>query len=52
VGGPFHREIREEALDEQTIRAYLGGYGLGARMLFDRQKAGVDPWGLRRRWVS
>lgn len=39
------REIREEILDERTARAYLGGYGLGARVLFDRQKAGVDPLG-------
>lgn len=38
-------EIREEPLDEQTARLYLGGYGLGARILFDRQKPGVDPLG-------
>lgn len=39
------KEIREEALDEETARRYLGGYGLGARVLFDRQKPGVDPLG-------
>jgi aldehyde:ferredoxin oxidoreductase len=39
------REMREEPLDEKTAREYLGGYGLGARILFDRQKPGVDPLG-------
>jgi aldehyde:ferredoxin oxidoreductase len=39
------RETREEALDERTARKYLGGYGLGARLLYDRQRPGVDPLG-------
>ncbi len=39
------QRMREEVLDDEMVRAYLGGYGLGARMLFDRQKAGVDPLG-------
>ena len=39
------REIKEEVLDETTARSYFGGYGLGARMLFDRQQPGVDPLG-------
>ena len=38
-------EMREEPLEEETVRKYLGGYGLGARILFDRQKPGVDPLG-------
>ena len=38
-------EMRDEPLDEKTARMYLGGYGLGARILFDRQKPGVDPLG-------
>jgi len=37
--------ITEEPLDEKMARDYLGGYGLGARILFDRQKPGVDPLG-------
>jgi len=37
--------ITEEQLDEKVARDYLGGYGLGARILFDNQKAGVDPLG-------
>ena len=39
------KEIKEETLDEKTARDFLGGYGLGARILFSRQKAGVDPLG-------
>ncbi len=39
------KQIKEEALDEKTGRDFLGGYGLGARILFNRQKAGVDPMG-------
>lgn len=39
------KEMREEPLDEKTARAYLGGYGLGARILFDRLRPGIDPLG-------
>ncbi len=39
------KELKEEPLDEKTGRDFLGGYGLGARILFSRQKAGVDPLG-------
>lgn len=35
----------DEPLDEKTCRQYIGGYGLGAKVIFDRQKAGVDPLG-------
>jgi aldehyde:ferredoxin oxidoreductase len=38
-------KIKEEALDEKTCREYIGGYGLGAKILFDRQKPGADPLG-------
>jgi len=36
-------KIWDEPLDEQMGKDFLGGYGLGARILFSRQKAGVDP---------
>jgi aldehyde:ferredoxin oxidoreductase len=39
------KQIKKEALDEKICRDYLGGYGLGVRILFDRQKPGVDPLG-------
>ena len=38
-------DIREEKPDENLYRNYLGGYGIGARILYDRQKGGVDPLG-------
>ena len=38
-------KISEEELDEKMARQYLGGYGLGARIIYSRQKAGVDPLG-------
>ena len=37
--------VRDEALDEKLCRQFIGGYGIGARILFSRQKAGVDPLG-------
>ena len=38
-------KLREETLDEETGRKFLGGYGLGSWTLFKQQKAGVDPLG-------
>ena len=38
-------EMNEEPLDENICRNFIGGYGIGARMLYSRQKAGVDPLG-------
>jgi aldehyde:ferredoxin oxidoreductase len=38
-------ELKDEVLDDKLGRQFIGGYGLGARMLFSRQKAGVDPLG-------
>ena len=38
-------EIKEEPLDDKICRDFIGGYGIGARMLYSRQKAGVDPLG-------
>ena len=38
-------KISEEKLEEKMCRDYIGGYGLGARILFERMKAGADPLG-------
>ncbi len=40
-----HRELKEEALDEKMCRDFIGGYGLGARIIFSEQAAGADPLG-------
>ncbi len=37
--------IREEALKEEDARNFIGGYGLGAKVLFDMVKPGADPLG-------
>ena len=38
-------EITVERPDESVYRQYLGGYGIGARMLWDRVPAGIEPLG-------
>jgi aldehyde:ferredoxin oxidoreductase len=37
--------LQDEPLDEARGRAFLDGYGLGASVLFNHQKAGADPLG-------
>jgi aldehyde:ferredoxin oxidoreductase len=37
--------IIEEIPDESLYRDFIGGYGLGSRILYNRQKAGADPLG-------
>jgi len=37
--------IEEEELDEKLCRDYIGGYGLGAKLLYDRMPAHADPLG-------
>ena len=41
------REIRVERPDEKLYRDFIGGNGLGGKILFNRQRAGVDPLGSR-----
>jgi aldehyde:ferredoxin oxidoreductase len=38
-------EMETQELDESTIKNYVGGYGFGARFLYDRMKPGIDPLG-------
>lgn len=38
-------EIREEKLNEKLARDFIGGYGLGVRILFEHQRAGANPLG-------
>jgi len=38
-------QIKEEVLGEQLCRDYIGGYGIGARLLYERMPAGADPLG-------
>ena len=36
---------RGEIPDEELCRDFMGGYGIGARILYERMKPGVDPLG-------
>ena len=38
-------KITEEALSEKLCNDFVGGYGIGARILFDRMPARADPLG-------
>jgi aldehyde:ferredoxin oxidoreductase len=38
-------EILEHELDEKLARDFIGGHGLGVRVLFEKQKGRVDPLG-------
>ena len=38
-------KLEEEALEEEFCQKYLGGYGFGAKILYDRMKPSVDPMG-------
>jgi aldehyde:ferredoxin oxidoreductase len=40
-----NRTISEDSLNEKLERQFLGGYGIGARMLYSEQKAGADALG-------
>ncbi|MBT3221125.1 MAG: aldehyde ferredoxin oxidoreductase family protein, partial [Proteobacteria bacterium] len=35
----------EQEIEEEMIQQYLTGYGLAAKLIFDRTKAGIDPLG-------
>ena len=43
------RRITDQAIPETTLRAYIGGSGLGARLLFDETTAGTDALGPENR---
>jgi aldehyde:ferredoxin oxidoreductase len=38
-------ELSDIPLDEKICRKFIGGYGIGARLIYDRLRAGVDPLG-------
>ncbi|MEK7353265.1 MAG: aldehyde ferredoxin oxidoreductase family protein [Chloroflexota bacterium] len=38
-------EIKEETPEESLYKDFIGGYGIGARLLYSRQKAGINPLG-------
>lgn len=39
------RRIEEKELTDEMARQFIGGYGIGGKVLFEMMKAGVDPLG-------
>ena len=40
-----HGTVDERALSEEIAAKYIGGYGIGARILYGMMKKGADPLG-------
>jgi aldehyde:ferredoxin oxidoreductase len=40
-----NQQVHTEEMNAAWVQEYLGGYGLGVRVLFERQPAKVDPLG-------
>jgi aldehyde:ferredoxin oxidoreductase len=38
-------ELKDEVLEEKLYYDFVGGYGLGARIIYSKQKPGADPLG-------
>ena len=38
-------KLKDKVINDQYARKFIGGYGFGARELFDKMKAGDDPLG-------
>ena len=38
-----NHQLKDEVLDEKLCRRFIGGYGLGARLIYSWQKPHVDP---------
>ncbi len=38
-------KLTDQRLDDETCRDYIGGYGIGMRLIYDNQQAGLDPLG-------
>lgn len=38
-------KMKDELFGEEILRKFLGGYGLAAKIMYDRQKPGIDPLG-------
>jgi aldehyde:ferredoxin oxidoreductase len=36
-------EVREKRLDEALAQDFIGGYGVGVRILYEHQRKGIDP---------
>lgn len=44
------QEIKEEPLSEDAVRKYIGGRGLGAKILLEEFEPGLDPSEWKTKW--
>jgi len=45
------REITEESLDEKLLAEYVGGRGLGSKIIYDEVDPGIDPLGPDNKFI-
>jgi len=45
------RKVREQELDARVGRTFLGGRGIGAKILFEELKPGIDPLGPENKLI-
>ncbi|MDD5448232.1 MAG: aldehyde ferredoxin oxidoreductase N-terminal domain-containing protein, partial [Actinomycetota bacterium] len=38
-------KITEEKIDLSLMRNFIGGYGIASKIIYERQKKGIDPLG-------
>ncbi len=46
-----HKEISEESVAPELLYQYIGGTGLGIRLLYDEVKPGIDPYSPENRII-
>jgi len=44
-------EVTQQSFSEETLRSYIGGSGLGARILYDETTPDTDPLGPDNRLI-
>ena len=45
------KKVKEENLNFDDLRKYIGGVGYGAKLLYDEVKEGIDPLGPNNKMV-
>ena len=43
--------VKREELSDEMVRKFLGGRGLGTKILYDETKAGIDPLGPENKLI-
>ncbi len=43
--------LKDETIDEETAKKFVGGRGIGVKILYDELKAGIDPLGPENKLI-